>query len=111
MENLWEPRLESLVVQQVMPYDVPPVSDCVSWDVDCCCSLHRIARKNPWAKTRRGIDKEHPGGGGCGCGGCVPPVGFDGLTMGWDDPTPTASQDDHTKGRSPPRGGEVIHST
>ena len=61
MENLWEPRLESSVVQQVMPYDVRPAWDCVPWDVDCCRSLQRIARENPWAKKPTGIDKEHPG--------------------------------------------------
>ena len=46
-----------------------------------------------------------PWGGGRDRGGCVPPVGFDGSTMGWDNPTPTASQDDPTKGRCPPRAG------
>ena len=92
-------------------YDVRPAWECVRCDVDCCRSLHRFARENPWAKTRTGIDKEHPGGGGRDRGGCVPPVGFDGLTMGWDNPTSTASQDHRTKRRCPPRGGEVIHST
>ena len=46
-----------------------------------------------------------PWGGGRDREGCVPPVGFDGMTTGRARPPPTASYDDRTKGRCPRPAG------